>query len=63
MAVVIQNSKVLVHKRFRRSRGMVFEFPSGSIDTSKPAEEAAIRELAEQRGIGMYTSQISVNLK
>jgi len=51
MAVVIKNGLVLVQKRFRRNKGMVLEFPGGSVDEGESGAEAAIRELCEETGI------------
>lgn len=51
MAVVVRNGRVLVQERFRPSKGMVFEFPGGSIDNAESGESAAIRELWEEAGL------------
>lgn len=51
MAVVIRDGKILVQERFRRSKGMVFEFPGGSVDFGESGEQAATRELWEETGI------------
>ncbi|MFZ5951762.1 MAG: NUDIX hydrolase [Candidatus Rifleibacteriota bacterium] len=51
IAVVVRDGKVLVQERFRRNRGMVFEFPGGSIDQDETPEQAAIRELWEETGL------------
>lgn len=51
MAVVIKDGKVLVQERFRHNKGMVFEFPGGSIDQGETPEQAAIRELCEETGL------------
>ncbi|TOD73503.1 NUDIX hydrolase, partial [Vibrio parahaemolyticus] len=32
MAVVVKQGKVLVQNRYRSGKGMVFEFPGGSVD-------------------------------
>ena len=53
MAVVVKHSRVLMQKRFRKSRGMVFEFPGGSIDSGESAERAAVRELSEETGLNL----------
>ncbi len=51
MAVVIRGGKVLIQQRFRRNKGMVFEFPGGSIDQGENPEQAAQRELWEETGL------------
>lgn len=51
MAVVIKNRKVLIQERFRRSKGMVFEFPGGTMDSGETPEQAAARELWEETGL------------
>ncbi len=51
MAVVIRDGRVLIQKRYRRSKGMVYEFPGGSVDENESGTEAAIRELQEETGI------------
>lgn len=51
MAVVIRDGKVLIQQRFRRDKGMVFEFPGGSIDHGETPEQAAKRELWEETGL------------
>ncbi len=63
MAVVVKQGKVLVQKRYRNEKGMVFEFPGGAVDSGETGEEAAIRELWEEAGIkglktlGIHTSR------
>ncbi len=51
MAVVVREGKVLVQERFRRNKGMVFEFPGGSVDKGESGEQAAVRELWEETGV------------
>ncbi|MBE3745013.1 NUDIX hydrolase, partial [Vibrio parahaemolyticus] len=51
MAVVVKQGKVLVQNRYRRGKGMVFEFPGGSVDSGESGEQAAIRELWEETGL------------
>ncbi|HCE1609504.1 TPA: NUDIX hydrolase [Vibrio parahaemolyticus] len=51
MAVVVKRDKVLIQQRYRRNKGMVFEFPGGSVDRGESGEEAAIRELWEETGL------------
>lgn len=51
MAVVVRNGKILVQERFRRDKGMVFEFPGGTIDQGETPEQAAVRELWEETGL------------
>ncbi|MEZ9315015.1 NUDIX hydrolase [Vibrio lentus] len=51
MAVVVIEGKVLIQKRFRHGRGMVFEFPGGSVDPGESGGQAAIRELWEETGL------------
>ncbi|WP_139123462.1 NUDIX hydrolase, partial [Vibrio parahaemolyticus] len=42
MAVVVKQGKVLVQNRYRSGKGMVFEFPGGSVDSGESGEQAAI---------------------
>ncbi|ENF8746841.1 NUDIX hydrolase [Vibrio fluvialis] len=51
MAVVVKQGKVLIQNRFRHGKGMVFEFPGGSVDSGESGEQAAIRELWEETGL------------
>ncbi|MGF1722394.1 NUDIX hydrolase [Vibrio kyushuensis] len=51
MAIVIRNGKVLIQQRFRRTKGMVYEFPGGAIDQGESGKQAAIRELWEETGL------------
>ncbi len=51
MSVVVRLNKVLVQRRYRRDKGMVYEFPGGSIDAGETGEQAAIRELWEETGL------------
>ncbi|ROV60653.1 NUDIX hydrolase [Vibrio ponticus] len=51
MAVVVKQDKVLIQKRYRADRGMVFEFPGGKVRLDETGTDAAIRELAEETGI------------
>jgi len=51
MAVVVRSRTVLVQERYRQSKGMVFEFPGGSIDSGESGEQAAFRELMEETGL------------
>ena len=51
MAVVVREGRVLIQERFRRSEGMVLEFPGGSIDSGETPEIAAARELWEETGL------------
>ncbi|MBV7261387.1 NUDIX hydrolase [Photobacterium sp. WH24] len=51
MGVVVREGKVLIQKRFRPEKGMVFEFPGGSVDAGESGEQAAIRELWEETGL------------
>lgn len=55
MAVVIRNGRVLVQERFRQGRGMVFEFPGGSICQGETGKQSAVRELWEETGINDLT--------
>lgn len=48
MAVVVRDNKVLLQRRFRTNKGMVFEFPGGAVDSNESGTEAAIRELWEE---------------
>ncbi|HBI3715781.1 TPA: NUDIX hydrolase [Vibrio parahaemolyticus] len=63
MAVVVKQGKVLVQNRYRHGKGMVFEFPGGSVDSGESGEQAAIRELWEETGLnglkvlGNHTAQ------
>ena len=52
MAVVVRDGRVLVQERYRNAKGMVFEFPGGTVDQNESGEQAAIRELMEETGIG-----------
>ncbi|CAM3803404.1 CTP pyrophosphohydrolase [Vibrio aerogenes CECT 7868] len=51
MAVVIRAGKVLVQQRYRSLRGMVYEFPGGSVECEESGEEGACRELWEETGL------------
>ncbi|MDC0610227.1 NUDIX hydrolase [Vibrio sp.] len=51
MAVVVKQDRVLIQQRYRRNKGMVFEFPGGSVDADESGEDAAIRELCEETGL------------
>ncbi|WP_104403440.1 NUDIX hydrolase [Vibrio penaeicida] len=51
MAVVVKRGKVLIQRRFRHNKGMVFEFPGGAVDSGESGEQAAIRELWEETGL------------
>ncbi len=51
MAVVVRQGKVLIQQRYRHSKGMVFEFPGGSVDSGENGEQAAKRELWEETGL------------
>ena len=51
MAVVIRNGTILVQKRYRKSKGMVYEFPDGTVEQNEGGEQAAIRELEEETGL------------
>lgn len=51
MGVVVREGKVLIQKRFRPEKGMIFEFPGGSVDAGESGEQAAIRELWEETGL------------
>ena len=51
MAVVVREGKILVQERFRHNKGMVFEFPGGSVDEGESGEQAAVRELWEETGV------------
>ena len=55
MAVVIRSGTVLVQERYRKSKGMVFEFPGGSVDSEESGEQAALRELMEETGLTNLT--------
>lgn len=48
MAIVCRGGKVLLQKRFRRSQGMVFEFPGGMVNEHESGTSAAARELFEE---------------
>lgn len=64
MAVVVRDGKILVQERFRHNKGMVHEFPGGSIDEGETPEQAAMRELWEETGLEnleLVTSHKSVN--
>ncbi len=52
MAVVLKESRVLVQYRYRSEKGMVYEFPGGSINNGESSENAAKRELFEETGVG-----------
>ncbi|WP_434355600.1 NUDIX hydrolase [Parasalinivibrio latis] len=51
LAVVIRYGRVLIQERYRKNRGMVFEFPGGTIDPSETPEAAAFRELWEETSV------------
>ncbi|WP_073585704.1 NUDIX hydrolase [Vibrio quintilis] len=51
MAVVIRSGKVLIQQRYRSHRGMVYEFPGGSVDAGESGAEGACRELWEETGL------------
>lgn len=51
MAVVIKGSTVLIQQRYRAAKGMVYEFPGGSVEDDESEEFAAIRELWEETGV------------
>lgn len=51
MAVVIRSGKVLIQRRYRHNKGLVYEFPGGAIDAGESAEQSARRELREETGL------------
>ena len=51
MAVVTRKGKVLIQKRLRAVKEMVFEFPGGTVDPGEEAVAAARRELEEETGL------------
>lgn len=51
MAVVVRNGNVLIQRRFRQDKGMVYEFPGGTIDEGESPEQTARRELFEEVGL------------
>lgn len=51
MAVVVRNGFVLVQERYRQNRGLVYEFPGGTVESDETGVEAAIRELSEETGL------------
>ncbi|MBU2862504.1 NUDIX hydrolase [Reinekea forsetii] len=51
MAVVVRKDKILIQERFRQSKGMIQEFPGGSVDDNETGIQAAVRELEEETGL------------
>ena len=51
LAIVIKKQRVLVQQRYRKQKGLCFEFPGGRIDPDETAQKAAQRELWEETGI------------
>lgn len=51
LAVIVRYGRVLIQERYRDNRGMVFEFPGGTVNPAETPEAAAFRELWEETGI------------
>jgi len=57
-AVVVRDGTVLLARRKRgKARGGFWEFPGGKIETSETAEQALIREIAEEFCCGITVGE------
>jgi 8-oxo-dGTP diphosphatase len=48
VAVIVENTRVLIIRRRAPERGLVWSFPAGKIEPGETAQEAAVREAFEE---------------
>lgn len=51
VAVLVREGKVLIQKRYRPNKGMIFEFPCGRTELGENLTNACSRELQEELGL------------
>lgn len=51
VAIIIQQGKILLIKRFRADRGEYFVFPGGGVEEGETPEQALIREAKEETSL------------
>lgn len=60
VALVRGDGAVLMQKRrFSAEHGGLWEFPGGKVESGETPDEAAVRELAEELGIGLDTADLA----
>ncbi|MER6534340.1 NUDIX hydrolase [Streptomyces sp900105755] len=50
-AIIVQDGKVLMVRRAVKEGELMWQFPAGAIEAGESAEEAAVRETAEETGL------------
>ena len=62
--IINRNNQVLIAKRgSHQHQGDKWEFPGGKVEDSENSEEALYRELKEELGIGVQSSQYLFEIK